>query len=576
MNDQIRTLARAAFSSFFQSELMLQGLPQVRLVIFVAVLVMIPAINLPMSVWGGYHRASLIDPVSLPLLMWPHKLLFVTFAMVATALVSLVIWDNVFPDRRDAYVIGHLPVRSSTVIVARLLAVGALMLLIALGSSLPSAFTYGVVAGGYSRGGILRTMFGHFFATLGASVFAFLLLLGVQGVLLNVVAGRWVQRLMLALQFVFVVASLEALLFMAPVTRAVERAARAGELAAWAQWAPPVWFLGFYEALAGGLWPIPGSASRAMASLALLLPIAFGLYALTYARLMRRAVEAENSERLAGINIFSAAATWLSRVLTRSPIAETVCRFSLVTLARSRKHRMLLTIFAGVGTTIATTGVLLPLTRRGAQFNPWQPDPPLLSFSIILVFFLVVGFRFLFAIPVDPPGNWIFRLADADDAKYHVRGARAALIVGGILPVLVLLLPLHAVLWGPAAAAAHSVFLFAAGALLADIVLVGFQKVPFTCPYSPPISRVRLMWPLGLVAFTTFSYTMAAIEAVALRAPKVYGVVLVLMIAGRIVISRWRESLVPQAPALMFEEEEEDSLTTLQLGSIRSDGVLPS
>jgi hypothetical protein len=572
--DQVRTLARATFSGFFESELMLQGLPQVRLVIFVAVLVMMPAIQLPLHVWGSYARAAFLAPESLPFLMWPHKLLFVTFAMVATALVSLVIWDNVFPDRRDAFVIGHLPIRSSTMVLARLLALAALMLLIALGSSLPSAFTYGVVAGGYSRGGILRTVAGHFLATLGASVFAFLLLLSAQGVLLNILSGRWVQRLMIVLQFALVVASLEALLFMAPVTRAVERAARQGELAAWAGWAPPVWFLGLYEAAVGGTWPIPGSAARAAAALIVLVPLAFGLYALTYARLMRRAVEAENTERTAAAGPSTIVASWLPRLATRDSIAEAVARFTLVTLARSRRHRMLLTIFAGVGTTVATTGVLLPLTRGGAHFDPWAADQSLLSFGIVLVFFIVVGLRFLFALPVEPAASWIFRLADGEDARRHVRGARAALVIAGVLPVVLLLLPLHVLLWGPLTALAHFAFAMAAGMLLAEAVLIGFRKVPFTCPYSPPIGHVRLLWPVGLVAFTTFSYTVAALEAAALRAPALYAGTMVVLVGATFATARWRESLIQEPPALIFEEEEEDAPVTLQLGAIRSDGTL--
>jgi hypothetical protein len=568
MKDQLRALARTAFSGFFESELMLQGLPQVRLVIFVAVLVMLPAINLPLHVWTGYARAARLAPDTLVALMWPHKLMFVTFAMAATALVSLVIWDNVFPDRRDAFVIGHLPVRSSTVVAARLIAVSGLMLLIALGSALPSAFMYGVVAGGYSAGGIPRTVLAHFVTTMGASVFAFLLLLATQGLLLNLVPGRWVQRLMLVLQFLFVVASLEALLFMAPVTRAVERAAGDGLLAAWAAWLPPLWFLGLYETLAGVAWPIAGAASRAAASLAVLLPVAFGLYALTYARLMRRAVEAEDTERQARPGAASLAAAWLARQAVRAPVAEAVCRFTLVTLARSRKHRLLLTIFAGVGTTVATTGVLMPLTRRGARFDPSEPTQALLSFSIVLVFFLVVGLRFLFSIPVEPAASWMFRLTDGEDARHHVRGARAALVIAAVLPVVAALGPVHLLLWGPGVAAGHSLFLLAAGMLLCELELIGFQKVPFTCPYSPPIGRVRLLWPVGLVAFTTFSYTLAAIEAAALRSPQKYAVLMLAVFATAALAARWRESLIHEPPALVFEEEEEDAAVTLQLGSL--------
>jgi hypothetical protein len=104
--------------------------------------------------------------------------------------------------------------------------------------------------------------------------------------------------------------------------------------------------------------------------------------------------------------------------------------------------------------------------------------------------------------------------------------------------------------------------------LLCELELIGFQKVPFTCPYSPPIGRVRLLWPVGLVAFTTFSYTLAAIEAAALRSPQKYAVLMLAVFATAALAARWRESLIHEPPALVFEEEEEDAAVTLQLGSL--------
>lgn len=571
--DQLRTLARATFSGFFESELMTPGLPQVRLVIFAIVALMFPAIQLPLRAWQAYLAASRYRPDVLDLLMWPHKLLFITLAMVGTAVVSLVIWDNVFPDRRDAFIIGHLPIRPRTIVAARLVALAALMCLIALGAALPSALFYGLVAGGYSPGGIPRTVIAHFVATMGASMFAFLLLLSLQGLLINVIPGRWLQRAMILLQFLFVVASLEALMFMHPVVDALEKAMAPGEQnavagAGWMSWAPPAWFLGLYEVIAGTSRPVARFAVPAVVALALLLPIAFGLYAFTYQRLTRRAVEARDTERIGGGVGREPVAAWVGAALTRSAIAGAVCRFTVVTLLRSRRHRLLLTIFAGVGTTAAATGVLVPLSRQGRIASILTAET-ILPIGLVFVFFLVVGLRTLFAIPAEPSANWAFKLSDAEDARLHVRGAVSAMVSVGVLPVIVLLGPLHVFVLGLGVTAIHSALLLVAGYLLAEVVLNGFRRVPFTSAYAAPAARARVMWPFWLGGFLVFSFGLSGIEGRLIDRPTAaWALVAGVAVAGFVVrFSREREFQLATR-MLSFDDGAEDAPVTLDLSGI--------
>jgi hypothetical protein len=568
---QLRTLARSTFSGFFESELMQPGLPQVRLVIFAIVVLMFPATQVPLRAGVAYDAASRRVPEMLDLLMWPHKLLFITLAMVGTAVVSLVIWDNVFPDRREAFVLGHLPIRTRTIVAARLSALAAVMGLVALGSAAPSALLYGVVAGSYSTGGIVRTVMAHFVATMGASVFAFLLLLCLQGVLINLTPGRWLQRAMILLQFVFVVASLEALLFMYPIIDGLEKAMAPSATVQtnWMLWMPPAWFLGLYEVIAGTNRPVARFALPAVAGLGLLVPIAFGLYAFTYQRLTRRAVEARDAERVGGGVGREPLVARAARHLTRARISDAVCRYAILTLLRSRKHRLLFTIFAGVGTTAAAMSVLVPLSR-GRLASMSSPDA-ILPIGLVLVFFLVVGLRTLFAIPAEPSANWMFRLSDAEDARLHVRGAVAALVGGGVLPVIVLLAPIHLFTLGVAATGLHSVLLLAAGFLLAEIALSGCRRVPFTSAYAAPAARARVMWPFWLVGFLLFCFTLSTLERDLMRHPS-GAVTLVAAIAaaafGVRLVREWEFRLATRM--LTFDGGEDDAPVTLEL-----DGVVP-
>ena len=562
---QLRTLTRAIFAGFFESELVQPGLPQVRLVIFAFVALMFPATQIPMRAAQAYDAVSRVRPDVLDLFMWPHKLLFIIMAMVGTAAVSLVIWENVFPDRRDAFILGPLPIRTRTMVTARLGALAALMAMIALGASLPSALFYGLVAGGFSPGGILRTMASHFVATTGASAFAFLFLLSLQGLLINLVPARWLQRAMVLLQFVFVVAALEGLLLMQPVVHGLEQVmAPAGGIPAWMYWVPPAWFLALYEVLAGTTRPVQAYAVPAVVAVAVLFVLAFGLYAITFRRLMRRAVEAGDSERIGAADARDPLTARAGAALTRSPVAGAVCRFAVITLFRNRRHRLLLTIFAGVGTTAAFMSVLVPFTR-GRLASMFGPDA-VLPVGLVLIFFAVVGMRTLFAIPAEPSANWVFRLSDAEDARLHVRGAVAAIVALAVLPVIILLLPLHLYTQGAAVTLIHSALLLGAGWLLAEIVLHNFRSVPFTSAYTAPATRVSLRWPLWLAGFLMFSFTLSAVEARLLVRP-LFAVLLVagvgLAAAG---FRAGRERELRRAPRMLTFDDQEDAPVTLELG----------
>jgi hypothetical protein len=574
---------RATFRGFFENDLMPQGLPQVRLAIFTAVVLVMPALQVPLHAWGGYERARRLRPEVLDMLMWPHKLLFVTFVMMTTAMIALVVWDNIFPERREVFVIGHLPIRARTIILARMGAVVLLLALICGAAAVPSAFMYGVVAGGYSPGGILRTIAAHFVATMAAGAFAFLLLLAAQGLMLNLIPHRWAQRAMTLLQFVFMIGALASMALMPYVTVSMERAFGAAsafrlsgrytpisEAAATAALSalsalPPAWFLGLYEVLAGTSRPLQGLAWRAAVSLAILTPLAFGLFALGCRTLMRRAAESKETEIGAGV----LARTFLgvSRALcARSGPAEAVAAFTVLTLNRSRKHRMLFTLAIGAGATIALIGALLPLLR-GGRLATYPPPVHLLSVVAVLIFFGVSGLRMLLGIPAELPANWIFRLADAEDARAYLRGALTAMFTVGVAIPILLLLPLHVAVWGPSYAAKHSLFWLIAGGVWCQILIVGYQRIPFTVAYAPPLGRVRLMWPLALLAYINFCYTLTALERDVMAGTSgfvslvaVFGV----LFAG---VWWWRTRAPEGPPALIFPEEEEDAPVLLQLGA---------
>jgi hypothetical protein len=81
----------------------------------------------------------------------PKQTLF-SLTMLAVGLITVITWDNTFPDRRDVLVLAPLPVKPRTILAAKItassavlgLAVLALNALPSLAISLSLSATYGI------------------------------------------------------------------------------------------------------------------------------------------------------------------------------------------------------------------------------------------------------------------------------------------------------------------------------------------------------------------------------------------------------------------------------------------------
>jgi len=60
-------------------------------------------------------------------LIWRTQQSFLSTTMLVAGLMAVISWDNIFPDRRDAMVLGPLPVRPLTILLAKTAAAGAVL-----------------------------------------------------------------------------------------------------------------------------------------------------------------------------------------------------------------------------------------------------------------------------------------------------------------------------------------------------------------------------------------------------------------------------------------------------------------
>ena len=59
------------------------------------------------------------------------RLILITLSMIAIGVVGLVIWDGVFPDRRDVRILGVLPIPTRDFVLGRLASLGRVFVLFA-------------------------------------------------------------------------------------------------------------------------------------------------------------------------------------------------------------------------------------------------------------------------------------------------------------------------------------------------------------------------------------------------------------------------------------------------------------
>lgn len=550
-------LARTFFRRFFESDLMPVGPPQVQLVIWSMALLASPGLLLP-GRFAYKYKTLEHSPVALAQALVTDRLLFITLTMAALGLVALVVWDGVFPDRRDACILGSLPLRHRELIAARLAALAALAGIFCLGITIVPTVLYGplVASFGAASNGP-RGAVAHLLATSLAGCFVFFGLIALQGVMLNVVGRRIAERVAMLLEVLFAIVLLQLLFFMPQMASRVGPDLRAAS-GGWLGMIPSLWFVGLYDVLGGA----PGAGSPALAARAILGTATVAgasvvLFAATHARLTRLALESR--ERATAKRLGPLAVRIAARVLPWRPVERATAGFTLRTLLRSRRHGMLLALHLGVGLALVVSAAIPMLLRSGVSaFN--EPGILTLSAPLVVLFFVLVGLRYVFALPIEPRANWVWRLHEPADRAAAVDGACRAMILAAVLPISALAAIAAFALWGARVATLHGVVCFAMGALLANLLCLALVKVPFTCTYFPGRSRVHTLWPLYLSGFITFAYTTASIERNLLDRPRaLLGLAAITAIAGAALVVL-RARLLDQAPGLRFEEEDPQAI----------------
>jgi hypothetical protein len=453
-----------------------------------------------------------------------------TFTVIGFA--TFFEWDMLFPNRRDFLILASFPIRVRDLFAAQFTAlIKFLGLLIFAVNIFPTLFVAIFSLSARFRDTGARMVLAEICATVGVSAFAFFGVAALQGVLINLTSPNLFRRISPYVQMCGMCLMILSLLTYPIYMQLLRPAAESHEL--WLWLFPPVWFTGLYDLFlpdAQGLFVSLGVHSLRMLAGAIV------LFAVTWTagfrRHYRRTLESEDSHR-------PVRSTRRWNRLVRSPEERAIFQFSGKTLGRSRKHQIFLATYLSVGISLAVNFAVavrsgkLVLSEDGAR-----------AFPFLIAFFVVSGFRAVFQFPAELASNWLFRLTEVRWAEISRSVTRKRVLVSGLLPVLLLLLPAEIAIWGWRAPL-HTIFQLTAGALLVELMFWTFDKVPFTCSYFPGRSSMAILFVLYLYGFTAYSFHMADLEF-AMEQRLLYAVLIFAAAAVLLTLS-WRRHPVPSA-----------------------------
>ena len=548
-------LLRHFLSNFFDTDLV-SAPGQIRTALIAAFSVFLPWFPIVLSPFKKkYEYLSAIGSSDLYVRsVRADELWLITLMMSLIGLMGAIKWPSMFPGLRDYRSLAALPLRAYQVFSAKLLA----LLLVATAAIIPLNLIPGVLFPVVSgsrwafTSSLAERMFVHCVACVAGSYFFFFALVALQGLLLIALRPRWFKFVAGYLQGILVPVMLALVVLSFSIQPTITDRVLQPDMV---RWLPPVWFLGLYQSISGDPDPqMRMLAYRAVTALLVSILLTLATYVVSYHRhraiLLERPFESKSSWR------------WLlafSSWLVPQPRRKAVVVFMMKTLAASSQHRTILTGYIGFGIAVLLSGLL------GIK-NVVQPSKVIsASFiygHVVVMIFLLVGCRHLFAIPTELRANWIFKITEREGRNDWLTAVDRFVLLGGALLLLLIPFPIEFKLLGWRSAAESLLFaLF--GLVCFEAIFLSWEKLPFTCSHLPGKFP---MWirALQLFALLTLLPAVNAALLASIYSRTLFVVMLVLLVTAAFFLHANRMRARGELH-LKFEELPEPAILTLSL-----------
>jgi pimeloyl-ACP methyl ester carboxylesterase len=485
---------------------------------------------------------------------WNDEDFLISATITVAGLCAVMAWNTVFPDRRDSLILGLIPVRMRTMILARLAAIASVLgsaiaaINIFTGLSFPFALSSGILDG-------LRSLLVWWIVILAAGALTFCAGLVLQGIAAQLLPWKWFLRVSGLLQMLALFA-LFAGFFLTPPFDTLNPPA----------YVPSFWFVGLLHEMRGDTLPLFETlASRALTGLAIVIPLAGLLYILAWSRNVRRIVESPDILPAKHSLITNA----LAKMWSPAPFARAILLFTARTISRSRQHRLMLAIYGGFAFALS---LAFSASLLGPSREHWnKPNGPFVLAGFLLVACAVTGTRTIFSLPITLPANWIFRITAVHRPADYFGAVRSSLYAIGLLPVWIVAAIGYLSIWPGRPAFEQIAILGLIGIVMVERSLYQFRKIPFTCSWLPGSTHGKMKVGIWVCVFLVLGTAAAAIEVWSLEKPARLIVVLAILGAAALRARRRTTEFAAESEnRLQFEDALPADIYALDL---RQDGA---
>jgi hypothetical protein len=480
---------------------------------------------------------------------------FIVLAATVTGAAALWQWDSIFLDRRDHANLVALPVSLRTIFLANFCAMLVLASLFAVVVNAASfvLFPVAVVGSQGSFAVFFRFAAGHAVAVFSASIFSFFAVFALAGLLMALLPAAAFRRVSLLARFLVAVCLLALLVsvFTVPDFLAHASIVTARRISI----LPPVSILGLARTVwVSGKDPFAaGVAKAALTAFAATALTAALTYVFSFRRHFLRIPEMADAGLLPRLRLSISPLAPTHKFTLREPALRSCYYFIARTLFRSDAHLQVVSAFAAVG--LVTTVEALTSIRADQFFGVHHsPSADFLSIPFILSYCFIVGVRCAFEVPVSLGANWVFRLWLPRDDRHARCVARRILLTFSLSWIVPACFGVTWIYFGWRHALLHTTILIASSALLAEVLLVRFRKIPFTCSYPAFQSNSGLILVAYLSGFFVFTDYLPEMEHWALASSLRALCFVPLFATAFAALHAYRNQILDMDKQLLFEE----------------------
>lgn len=558
---RLALLSRTFYTRLFENEYFSSSASASAATGWLLAIVTTPGIMISASQLYVFAHARTFAPEKLDRILLVAQTLHVGFAMAVAGVLTMLVWTSLTPDRRDALVLGPLPITTHEQALAQLMALCRFFVTFAIGVSVPAGVVFTLVTVGEQTpvSGVAAHIAGHVAATFGGATFVFFTLVGAQVVIAATLGPRAVAIATVPLQCAALLGMVATFLLAPSLADGLSADVVASRVIALN---PAAWFVGVYRWVAGSSEPAYlALALRALAATLVVTATTLVTHPVAYARCQRHALLGRAPGRWRTGPRGGLVSRALS-MLGRSTLERGITQFIVSSLSRSHGHRFVIGTYVALGLLFALpmASRLVGVADTAGERYAWFAVP------LGMLWWCVAGVRVAMMLPVEPRANWVFQLTEPVDTRALLTVATRVLAGVTVVPIGLVATLGAAATSGVAFGSAVGAVVVAAGLALTEGLTYSMRTVPCTCTYRPGQLRLRTLWPVYGLPWIAMSNALPRIAAsVAGDGWQVAGVVS-LLLAVAWGLRATRQVRLRHLGGLVFEETDLPSTTTLAIG----------